>query len=282
MLKSTKLVSGLGLLLGVAVLSLPTSSFAAVTIASTPVQVSATVAGVVGFSATDHTFETGTSYGLNYDDNNHQYVGTFRPGDTTNNFGTTTYQVLCNYRTASYTGQVYDDPDGDGVYNHPATGTVNGVANTPITGANSDCSQGWHVSATTPAAYVVNGAAVMKTNTTPAYTIPSATPSDASTIAGSTANWAMKVTGVSKTIGSDTYAPTPTPASAQDTSYAAFHAVPTSATTVVSGNTFRSMNSVANSYFGTESFQVTYGFNAGMAVAGTYTGQVEYTLYIGN
>jgi len=51
---------------------------------------------------------------------------------------------------------------------------------------------------------------------------------------------------------------------------------------VISGSTFRTVDGVANTYIGTESFSVTYGFNSGMAVAGTYTGQVEYTLYIGN
>ncbi|MBQ8996435.1 hypothetical protein IJ095_00170 [Candidatus Saccharibacteria bacterium] len=268
MLKSTKIILGLGILLGGSVAVLPSRSFAAVTIVDATARVSATVSGVVGFSATDHAFETGTTYGLNYDSTNNVYSGTFNVMDSTENFGTTTYEVLCNYRSATYSSNIYYDSDDNGTYD-----TVWEDDGTPVSPANADCSAGWYVTADSTYDNG-NGVAVMQ-QTLPQYYISSTTPAGG-TMASDTANWAMKVAGVSKTVSGSTYAP------AYASGYNTFHAVPASAATVVSGNTFRTVSSVANTYIGTESFAVTYGFNAGMAVAGTYTGEVVYTLYIGS
>lgn len=267
MLKSTKVVLSLGLALGASVAVLPTRSFAAMTIVTADAQVEATVAGVVGFSATSHTTGSETTY------SNNIYSGTFRPHEYTDNFGTTTYEVLCNYRSANYSGKIYYDSDRNGTFD--AVWRNNGVDVTP---ANADCSQGWRVQAKAASGYVSGGNAVLTTSGSPAYTIPSTAPtSTASYATSSSANWGMKIAGVGKTVSGATF--TPSPASG----FNVFHLVPGStAADVVSGNTFQTVSGVANTYIGTESFQVTYGFNAGMAVAGTYTGQVEYTLYIGN
>ena len=263
MLKSTKIVLSLGVLLGGSVAILPTRSFAAMTITAADAQISATVAGVVGFSATAHETGDETTYANNI------YSGTFLPHEYTDNFGTTTYEVLCNYRAANYSGDIYYDSDDDGVYDAIWEEDDDAVAP-----ADADCSDGWKVQATAASSYIVSNSAVLTTSGTPAYTIPSVAPdSTASFATSSSANWGMKVAGVAKTVNSVSYAPAPA------TGFDVFHLVPATATDVISGNTFKT-NSYT--YIGTESFSVTYGFNAGMAVAGTYTGQVEYTLYIGN
>ncbi|MBQ6320786.1 hypothetical protein IJI17_00995 [Candidatus Saccharibacteria bacterium] len=269
MLKSTKIVLSLGLALGASVAILPTRSFAAITIVTSEAQVSATIAGVVGLSATSHATGSNTSY----DSTNNIYTGSFLPHEYTDNFGTTTYEVLCNYRAANYSGNIYYDSDGDETYE-----TIwKDSNNQPVAPANADCAAGWKVQATAPAGYVSGGAAVMTTGGSPAYTIPSTTPTSTTSFASSTsANWGMKVAGISKTVSSTAFTPAPA------TGFDVFHATPAAATDVISGSTFRTVDGVANTYIGTESFSVTYGFNSGMAVAGTYTGQVEYTLYIGN
>lgn len=266
MLKSSKLVLGLGILVGLSIVALPTRSFAATRVIwRGDIDVTATVNGVIGFTPTQYLPGSGYSY-----DSESGYIGSFLPYEYTSNIGATTYEVVCNYRSAAYSGSVYLDDDEDGIYETPAT-TSDG---TTITGANSDCSSGWYVSAVSTY-NDGNGNATMQTSTTPAYTITS-TSFDTNPLGGATANWGMRVNSISKTVDSESFSTTPA------TGYDTLHAVPATSTSVVSGNTFRTVGGVANTYIGNESFSVQYAFNAGFAAAGTYIGEVTYTLYVGN
>lgn len=273
MLKSSKLVLGFGILLGLSVAVLPLRSFAAVRFDTSVDTVSATVRGMIGFTASP---AANTADGYSYDTTNNAYTGTFTLGDSTENIGTTTYTVLCNYRSAVYTGAVYDastfNPSTGAI--SQATGTVNGVANTPFTGVNTDCSNGWYVSATPT--YTDDSLASLRTASSGDYY---AIKSTSGTIGSLAANWAMKVTALDNS--AVPYAdggakPSPT------SGYTTLHAVPNAETNVISGNTFQNVSSVANTYVGTQSFSVAYGFAAGAAAAGTYSGGVTYTLYLNN
>lgn len=267
MLKSSKLVLALALLLGGSCAVLPSRSFAATRIESVDAQVSATVTGYIAFSATAHTPGSSTTY----DSTNNKYVGTFRPGDNTSNFGTTTFQVYCNYRTTAYGVSTpdYEDSDSDGDTDELITTTAyNGT----------DCGNGWSVSAASTTA--ASGAATM-VGANHGYAIKS-TPLATNPLTGATSNWVMQVAGVSKTVSGSTFAPAPANYTSGSGNYGSLSPVPAygDAKTVITGATFRNISSTMT-YIGPEEFTATYGFVAGLdAIADTYNGSVVYTLHV--
>lgn len=252
MLKSSRLVAITGCLLGLSVTLLPLGTHA-VTITQTEADVSATIDGYVSFVAVSHTPNTGTS---TYDSTNNKYEGTFNVGDHTNNFGTTRYQVSCNFLS-----------DSDF---------------TPNT-----CQHGWTVTATSTYYNATTHEAEMRGNIQAnSYTIKSIT---ANGLTGANSNWLMKVSGVSRTFNGNTTAPAGANYTDSINSIARnyndnFEAIPysnASSNAVATGNTFTcSGNPVTCSYNGYQEFDVTYGFSAGHATADTYTGIITYTLSI--
>lgn len=242
MLKSARLVLSLGVILGMSVATLPNASFAATSIIRQQQNVSATINGYLSFTATNHEANAGVT---TWDSLTDTYSGVFSIGDTTDNFGTTTFQVICNY---------ISDPAEE---------------------LNGDCSKGWQVKAESED--VSNGyAAMVPSDQTNNYRILSTTPASAQNpISSTTANWLLKVNGISKTFSGSTFSTSPA------SGYSNFNIIPAknNATAVAEGNTFRTINSV-KTYIGEESFEAQYGFSAGGAVAGTYTGTVTYTLHI--
>ncbi|MBQ7802748.1 hypothetical protein IJ380_02725 [Candidatus Saccharibacteria bacterium] len=280
MLKSTKLVLSLGILLGGSVAVLPTRSFAATSITSETVNVSATVNGYLAFTEISHT--PGTGYSKIIENQVEKgYSGTFNPMDSTNNFGTTVYEVTCNYNSTK-TPYVLDDNDYDNDGN-TSERILAGAQSDGDEGflyssyVNTNCANGWVVKAKStkddgayatmePANTTLNPYKIKSTN-------PSTNPLD-----GTSANWLMKVAGVSnsKEIGS------PASAATSYVSYADFNIIPAvTEQSVATGNPFQTVSSVANTYVGAQRFSVTYGFTAGMdAVADTYTGEIVYTLHV--
>ena len=253
MLKSSRLVAITGCLLGLSVALLPLGSHAVTIIRSTDT-VSAIIDGYVSFAAVSHTPTTDVS---TYDSTNNKYVGTFDVGGHTEAFGTTRYQVSCNFLA-----------DNDF---------------TPNT-----CQHGWTVTATSTYYDATTDEAEMRgAIQANAYTIKSIT---ANGLTGANSNWLMKVTGVSRTYNGNTTAPSG--AAYTDTAHNNlvrnyddhFEAIPynnASSSAVAEGNTFTcSGNPVSCSYNGTQDFDVTYGFSAGFATADTYTGIITYTLSI--
>lgn len=246
MVKSSRLVLGFGILLGLSAAILPHCSFAATRITSSTENVTATINGYIAFSATDHKENTGVTV---YDEQTNTYSGTFSLMDSTTNFGTTTYEVICNYLS---------DPNSD-----------------PNERLSGNCSNGWTVSAESSTA-TDNAATMVPSDQSITYRIKSTSPST-NPLNGTKANWLMKVIGVSKTVDTSTFTPSSTSYGYDD-----FNIIPAknNSATVVTGNTFRTINS-STTYIGSESFRVQYGFTAGMdAVAGTYTGTVTYTLHL--
>ena len=255
MLKSSKLVLGLGVLLGLSVAVLPTRSFAAVTVKQSTPSVTATIAGLIGFSAINHTPKTNVT---TYNSTTNTYSGTFNIMDHTDEFGITTYEVMCNYRS----GTPYDYYD-ENFPDNPVSMSYY---------ANTDCANGWEVKAISSTKSANNYATMVGATTSAVIesTSPTSNP-----LTGSTPNWVMKVNGISKTVGSQTFS-----TSAAST-FGSFSAIPAvTATAVAEGNTFRTVNSVANTYIGVETFEVQYGFNAGFSTADTYTGTITYTLHV--
>ncbi|MBR3204194.1 hypothetical protein IKF81_00740 [Candidatus Saccharibacteria bacterium] len=246
MTKSARLVIILGVLLGGSVSILPNqTSNATTSITSVTDNVEATVNGYLAFTAINHTPGTGTTY----TDATNTYSATYSLMDSTENFGVTTYQVTCNY---------ISDPNPD--------------VSERLSG---NCSNGWEVNAESVSASDGYAAMVPSDNTNP-FRIKSTSPAT-NPLSGTTANWVMKINGVSKTVGTQTFS------SSAATGYNVFHLIPATNNSqkVAEGNTFRTVNSVANTYIGTETFEAQYGFTAGMdAVADSYTGSVTYTLHI--
>lgn len=252
MLKSSRLVAITGCLLGLSVTLLPLGTHA-VTITQSVDTVSATIDGYISFLAVDHTATTGTS---TYDSTNNKYVGTFNVGDHTEAFGTTRYQVSCNFLS-------------DGDFN-PNT-----------------CQYGWKVTATSTYYNATTYEAEMRGNLQAnSYTIKSIKDNG---LTGTNSNWLMKVTGVSRTFNGNTTAPSGASYTDSINNIARnynnqFEAIPYSNATdkrVAEGNTFTyNSNTSTYSYNGYQEFDVTYGFSAGHATADTYTGIITYTLSI--
>ena len=260
MLKSSRLVAITGCLLGLSVTLLPLGTHA-VTITQEEVNVSATINGYLSLVAVSHTDTTGIS---TYDDQTNTYSGTFNVGDHTDAFGTTRYQVSCNFLTHDVTDE------------HDNTTTVRG------------CENGWNVTAEADNYNATTDEAEMIPSLgTNAYRIKSI---KANGLTGANSNWLMKVAGVTRTFNGNTT--TPTPQSYTDTTHniarnygdANFEAIPyynASRADIVHGNTFTGSGTPTTySYNGYQEFDVTYGFSAGHATADTYTGTITYTLSI--
>lgn len=253
MLKSSRLVAITGCLLGLSVTLLPLGTHA-VTITQQEVNVSATIDGYISFLAVAHTPTTDVS---TYDDTTNTYAGTFNVGDHTEAFGTTRYQVSCNFLA-----------DNDFTPNI--------------------CQNGWTVTAAAASYAATNEAQMVPANNANSYRIKSIT---ANGLTGAESNWLMKVAGVTRTFNGNTSAP----AGASYTDSVNninrnynnhFEAIPYSNATnkaVATGNTFTpssSQGATTYSYNGYQEFDVTYGFSAGHATADTYTGVITYTLSI--
>lgn len=265
MLKSSRLVAITGCLLGLSVTLLPLGTHA-VTITQDEVNVSATIDGYLSFLAVGHTdHTTDASYTSTYDSGTNTYSGTFNVGDHTDTFGTTRYQVSCNFLA-------------DNDFN-PNTCHHGWTVSATVTNDN-DASKNYDASS--------HAAIMIPANPSNSYRIQSIT---ANGLTGANSNWLLKVNGVSRTYNGHTTAP----AGAQYTDSVngisrdynnSFEALPYGNATnkrVATGNTF-TPDTVGNvttySYNGYQEFDVTYGFSAGHATADTYTGTITYTLAI--
>ena len=254
MLKSSRLVAITGCLLGLSVTLLPLGTHA-VTITQQEVNVSATIDGYLSFVAVSHTPTTNVS---SYDEADNKYYGTFNVGDHTEAFGTSRYQVSCNFLS-----------DNDF---------------TPNT-----CQYGWNVTATSTYYNATTHEAEMRGgNQANAYTIKS---NKANGLTGANSNWLIKITGDTRT-SQDGSTVHPVGAEYTDSDnniardYTDFEAIPygnATNKTVVTGNTFTPVtngNTTTYTYKGYQEFDVTYGFSAGHATADTYTGTITYTLSV--
>ena len=246
---STKLVAILGSLVGLSAAVLPSSSFAstsvvshtnAVTLDVNNVLALALVSGVAGDN--DVTYSNGT------------YSATLDAGSTKSSFGTSTFRVTCNYIGS---------------------------------GSNSCSTYGWKVNAASNNKAQIGGVDYATMEPTNPSTNPAKIYTKSGTLSSSESNWQMRVAGSAKsvTINGNSYSTTP-PTYAPG--YNVLNLVPPGSiddgevvggATVVSGNTFQTINSVANTYIGDQEFTVTYGVSTGGATpADTYTGTITYTL----
>ena len=274
MLKSSRLVLALGTLLGASVAVLPATSFAATSITHSTDTVSATINGYLSFTEVSHAYGTTTTY----DETNKSYTGTFNLMDSTNNFGTTTYEVTCNYNTTK-TPYVLDvnDVDNDATTDKLVAGAVSDGNGGYYYSSyvNTNCANGWIVKAQASTYDQTTNAATMEPEnpSTNSFKIKSTT----AALSGTSANWKLKTAAVS---GTQNATVAPYVNNSESKNYADFDVVPGStAAPVVTGNTFTGTNNAT--YLGPQQFTVTYGFTAGMdAVADTYTGEITYTLYV--
>jgi len=262
MLKSSRLVAITGCLLGLSVTLLPLGTHA-VTITQQEVNVSATIDGYLSFTAVSHTPTTNVS---SYSKADNKYYGTFNVGDHTEAFGTSRYQVSCNFLS-----------DNDFT---PNTCQHGWKVSATVTNSENDPTKNYD--ATTHEAIMVPG------NPQNAYTIKS---NKTNGLTGANSNWLIKITGDTRTYqdGSTVH-----PAGAEYTDsdnniardYTDFEAIPygnATNKTVVTGNTFTPVtngNTTTYTYKGYQEFDVTYGFSAGHATADTYTGTITYTLSV--
>lgn len=248
MLRSTKLVLLLGIALGLSVAILPTRSFAAVRITQSNDRVRAIVDGYLGLSVVSRTAGSSTAY----DSTNNVYSGSFYPMEKTTNFGTTRFEVTCNYLS---------DPNPD--------------TSARLAG---NCSNGWQVTAVSTdndGTY----ATMVSTDPNTNFTIPS----NSTNLNGTSATWLLKTVPVAKDVvyGGTTYTDITAARTSLTTNYADFYRIPKVATAVAEGNTFRTLGGTSNVYIGAQEFDVVYGFAAGLdSVAGTYVGEITYTLSV--
>ncbi len=170
MLKSSRLVAITGCLLGLSVTLLPLGTHA-VTITQQEVNVSATIDGYLSFAAVSHTPTTNVS---SYDETNNKYYGTFSVGDHTEAFGTSRYQVSCNFLS-----------DNDFT---PDTCQHGWKVSATVTNSENDATKNYD--ATTHEAIMVPG------NAQNAYTIKS---NKDNGLTGANSNWLIKITGDTRT-----------------------------------------------------------------------------------
>ena len=247
MLKSSRLVAIIGILLGLSVTLLPLGSHAT-TATQTTVAVSATIDGYLAFTATAHAAGTDVSY----EDN--KYSATMGSNSYNATFGTTTYEVVCNYLSSTD----YEDENGD----------------TP-----SSCSNGWKVTAVA-SNYSGTYATMEPTNASNGFKIQS---NKANGLTGTAANWLMKVDPISKTIDGNNYAPSAYTATGID--FSDWESIPytnSSNKVVATGNTFDYDDAEdVYTYLGEQEFKVIYGVSTGSTTpADTYTGTITYTLTV--
>lgn len=252
MLKSSKLVLGLGLLLGASVAFLPSGSYATRMFVFQNNEVRLNVEGILGLEVTRHDAGTGFDYVVETDPQdssvvtNEYYSGTFLPGTSTTNLGKTTFRVTCNYLS-------YEENS------------------TVVPG----CENGWTVSAESQKPNSNGYAAMTPANNANNYRIKS----DASkALSSADANWLVQI----GTVTGETFLPTPVTAYTSASSNSFGGAIPAngSAAVVVEGNTFSGSAGSGYTYNGPQLFTATYGFSAGGATADTYTGIIKYTLAI--
>ena len=236
MRKSTSLVGVLGSLVGLGVLILPTTSFAATRITT---QTNTVSLGIESYLALEQTAGV-QGEGVTYDRTTHTYSATLEPGSTPKtSFGTSTFHVICNY----------------------------------INETSDSCHRGWKVTAKSGTDAPI-GSTRYATMTAASNNNPAVIYSKSGTLSSTESNWQMSVAGVAK---SGTTSPSPA------VGYSSLTAIPplNDSATVVSGNTFQTINTVPNTYIGDQEFTVTYGVSAGPATpADTYTGTITYTLSI--
>lgn len=262
MLKSSKIVLCLGLLLGGSVAVLPTKTRATRVIDTAGAEVSLTLARVLALEMIGDGVP-GTSVGgaaTTWNSTDNSYSASFNVSDhsdATHPFGTTHYNVICNYLAAAA----------------PASETSEERA----ARLADDCSHGWQVSVS-PAAASGGYAAMTPENGSNAARIKS---NSANGLSGSKSNWLLKIAGVAKTTDASgatvaSYAPTPETAFNNQ-----FGTIPATSGTVVTGNTFASAGAGTFNYLGDQQFDAIYGVSAGYDVpADTYTGTLTYTLSI--
>ena len=262
MLKSSKIVLCLGLVIGGAVTVLPTQTRATRTVDEAEAEVSLTLSRVLALEMIGDGVP-GTSTGgaaTTWSSVDNSYSASFEASDhsdATHPFGTTHYNVICNYLAAAA----------------PASETSEERA----TRLADDCSHGWQVSVA-PSAASGGYAAMTPANGSNAARIKS---NSTNGLSGTKANWLLKIAGVAKTTdaaGNTVASYSPTPESAFSNQ---FGTIPASSGVVVTGNTFASSGGSSYTYLGDQQFDAIYGVSAGFDVpADTYTGILTYTLSI--
>ena len=243
MRKSTVLVGVLGVLVGLGVLVLPATSFASTMVTTQTNTVTLGIDDILALTLVNGVGGTDVTY------SNGTYTGTLDAGSVKASFGTSTFRVTCNYIGS---------------------------------GSNSCSTYGWKVQAASGNEGTVNGVKYATMEPADATANPAKIYSKAASLSASESNWMMSTTGVAKNImiNGDSY---PTTAPAAQNSFGSLKNVPpkTTPATVISGNTFQTINSVANTFIGDQEFTATYGVSAGASTpADTYTGTITYTLSI--
>ena len=170
------------------------------------------------------------------------YSKTMVNGENIDDFGTTTFKIICNFDSN-------DDANYFGGYNCKDNGWVLTVAP-----ANTQTKEGVPYAAMVAAEH---SEAIL---------------SQSGTFSTNDSNWAIKVSPVQRTIGGVDVS------SVVPSDYSSFHKVPASSTEIASGKSWKDINSV-NTYINEFGVNVQYGVGVGSSqAAGTYTGVVNYTL----
>ncbi|MBQ6130554.1 hypothetical protein IJI72_02620 [Candidatus Saccharibacteria bacterium] len=264
MLKSSKIVLCLGVLLGGSVAVLPTKVRATRAVDAAQVEVSLTLPRLLALEMIGDGVP-GTSTGgaaTTWNSTTNAYSASFNVSDhsdATHPFGTTHYNVTCNYLAAAT----------------PTSGSE--TAAEQAARLADDCSHGWLVSVA-PAAASGGYAAMTPSNNSNAARIKS---NSSNGLSGASSNWLLKIAGVAKTTdasGATVASYSPTPETAFNNQ---FGTIPASSGVVVTGNTFSDNGDDTYTYLGDQQFDAIYGVSAGTDVpADTYTGTLTYTLAI--
>lgn len=170
------------------------------------------------------------------------YSKTMVNGENTDDFGTTTFKIICNFDSN-------DDVNYFNGYNCKDNGWV-----LTVTPANTQIDEG------------VSYAAMVAAEHSEAIL------SKSGAFSAKDSNWAIKVSPVEKTISGVDVSPTIT------TGYSSFHNIPAGSTIVASGKSWKTINNIYT-YINEFGVDVQYGVGIGSSqAAGTYTGVLDYTV----
>lgn len=199
------------------------------------ISISIGIAKMIAIETTLNDPGTGVSY------ENGVYSKTMTGGERLENFGTTTFKIICNFKTN-------DDPTYYGGYN---------------------CKDnGWTLNATPVHTAVKEGVtyASMAPNNTASPIL-----SKNNSFSSAESNWAFQVSSVARTI--DGVDVSPTVAQGFD----APHIIPATSTPIASGKSWKTISGT-DTYIDHFGISVQYGINIDdRQAAGTYTGAVSYT-----
>ncbi|MBQ2660402.1 hypothetical protein IJF86_03240 [Candidatus Saccharibacteria bacterium] len=180
--------------------------------------------------------------GTNVDFSDSIYSKNMVNGESIENFGTTTFKIICNF-----------DTNTDVTYHSGYNCKDNGWA-LSISPTSTQTQGGVSYAAMVAAEHAAT--ILSKSNS----------------FSANDSNWAIKVSPVTKSISGTDVSPTIT------SGFSSFHIIPATSTEIASGKSWKTIGGVST-YINEFGVSVQYGVGVGSTqAAGTYTGVVNYTL----